>query len=140
MQIIHKGPVTALASALTLTGSLAASTSECDVSLASYCDLHVDYAQGTGGTAPKLELVVEVQCEGSTTWRQPTTGSPGTPSGGAVAVELVTVTYELTASGNVVLPVPCFGASKLRVKVRETGTPSPYGTVSVRAVPSRVGA
>ena len=140
MQIIHKGPTAALLSDATLTGSLVASTQECDVSLASYCDLHVDYAQGTGGTSPKLELTVEVKCEGSSTWRQPTTGSAGTPSGGAVAVELVTVTYQLTASGNVVLPVPCYGASKLRVKVRETGSPSPFGTVSVRAVPSRVGA
>lgn len=139
MQIIHKGPTAALASALTLTGSLVASD-EVDVCLASYCDLHVDYAQGTGGTSPKLELVVEVQCEGSSTWRQPATGSPGSPGGGAVAVELVTVTYQLTASASVVLPVPCYGAKSLRVKVRETGAPSPFGTVSVRAVPSRVGA
>ena len=140
MQIVHKGPTTELASALTLTGSLVASDEECDVSLASYCDLHIDYAAGTGGTSPKLELAVEVQCEGSSTWRQPTTGSAGTPSGGAVAVELVTVTYQLTASASVVLPVPCYGAKSLRVKVRETGSPSPFGTVSVRAVPSRVGA
>lgn len=139
MHPIHKGPTKALASAQTLTGSLVASTEACDVSLASHCELHVDYAQGTGGTSPKLELEVETRCESSDTWRDPSVGDAGTPSGGAVAIALTTTTYTLAATAGVSFTVPCHGARDLRVKVRETGTPSPYGSVSVRAVPVRLG-
>lgn len=138
--LIHKGPSIALLSAVTLTGSFVASTEECDVSNASYVDLHVDHTPGTGGSSPTLELLVEVQAEGSGTWRQPATGNAGTVAAGAVPVALTTPTYTLAAAAGVVIPsIPVYGSSKLRVKVRETGTPSPYGSVSVRAVPSRVG-
>lgn len=140
MQLIHKGPPKVLLSAVTLTGSFVASTEECDVANASYVDLHVDHTPGTGGTTPTLELLVEVQAEGSATWRQPATGNAGTVAAGAVPVALTTPTYTLAAAANVVIPsIPVYGASKLRVKVRETGGPSPFGSVSVRAVPSRVG-
>lgn len=138
-QIVHKGPATALLTAQTLTGTLVASTPECDVSLASYCDLTVDYTQGTGGTSPKLELTVEQKHEGSSTWRQVATFDAGTVAAGAVPLALTTPTYTLAATGGAVFSVPCFGAGKLRVKVRETGSPSPYGNVTVSAVPSRVG-
>jgi hypothetical protein len=137
--MIHKGPLTALFTAQTLTGSLVASTAECDVSLASYCDLTVDYTQGTGGTSPKLELTVEQKHEGSSTWRQVATLDAGTVAAGAVPLALTTPTYTLAASASLVFSVPCFGAGKLRVKVRETGSPSPFGSVTVAAIPSRVG-
>lgn len=138
--LIHKGPSIALLSAVTLTGSFVASTEECDVANASYVDLHVDHTPGTGGSSPTLELLVEVQTEGSGTWRQPATGNAGTVAAGAVPVALTTPTYTLAAAANVVIPaIPVYGASRVRVRVRETGGPSPYGTVSVRAVPSRVG-
>lgn len=136
---IHKGPPKALVSAQTLTGTLVASAETCDVSLASHCELHVDYAQGTGGTSPKLELEVETRCEGSDAWRDPAIGDAGTPSGGAVAIALTTVTHTLAASAGVSFLIACPGARDLRVRVRETGTPSPYGSVSVRAVPVRLG-
>ncbi len=140
MQLVHKGPSKVLLSAQTLTGSFVASTEECDVSLASHVDLHIDHTPGTGGTAPTLELLVEVQAEGSATWRQPATGDAGTVSAGAVPVALTTPTYTLAAAANLVVPaIPVLGTSKLRVRVRETGSPSPFGAVSVRAVPSRVG-
>jgi len=127
--MIYKAAPTVLASALTLTGSLVASTTEVDTSLASYVTLFVDYTKG--GSATLLELVVEEQVQGDTTWRQTSAQSSGTPSGGAVAVELVSTTYTVTATGSREITVPCYGASKLRVKVRETGTPG--GTITVKA-------
>lgn len=133
--MIYKSAPTVLASAQALTDTLAASAGEVDTSLASYVSLAIDYTKG--GSATLLELVVEKQIQGDTTWRQISAQSSGTPSGGAVAVELVGVTYTVGATGSREITVPCYGASKVRVKVRETGTPS--GSVTVTAVASRVG-
>lgn len=133
--LIYKGAPLTLRAATALTGSLVASD-PLDVSADSYASVTVDYTKG--GSATLLEVVPEVQLQGDTTWRPVTAQNAGTPSGGAVAVELVAITYTLGATGSREFSVPVFGASKLRVKVRETGTPG--GTCAVIAVASRVGA
>ena len=135
MSQVYKSAPTVIASAQALTGTLAASTGTVDTALASYVTFAIDYTKG--GSATLLELVVEEQAQGDTTWRPMAAQSSGTPSGGAVAVELVSTTYTMTVSGSVSHTVPCYGATKVRVKVRETGTPG--GSVTVTAVASRVG-
>lgn len=130
---IYKNTPKVLANALVLTGSLVA-TEEVDVSNESYVSLFVDYTKG--GTA--LELVVETRPQGDDEWYSETASNSGTPSGGAVSIESVEVTRTITATSKRAITVPCYGASKLRVRVRETGTPS--GTVTITAVSSRVGA
>lgn len=134
-QLIYKGAPLTLRAAAALTGSHVAS-GEIDVSADSYASVTIDYTKG--GSATLLEIIPEVQLQGDSTWRPVTAQNAGTPSGGAVAVELVSVMYTMTATGAREVSVPVFGASKLRVKVRETGTPG--GSCTVTAVASRVGA
>jgi len=135
MSQVYKSAPTVIASAVTLTGSLVAST-DIGTELDSYVDVDVDYTKG--GSATLLELVPEVQIQGDTTWRPISAQNAGTPSGGAVAVELVTLTYTVTATGARRFSVPVFGASRFRVRYRETGTPG--GSVTLTATRSRVGA
>lgn len=130
--MIHKSAPTVLAADVALTDSLVA-TDDVDTSLASYVTFAIDYTKG--GTA--LEVVFEEQLQGDATWRPATAQSSGSPSGGAVSVELVSVTHTVTATGSRSITLPCYGATKMRARVRETGTPS--GTVTVTAVASRVG-
>lgn len=134
-ELIYKSAPEVIRAAAALTGSLVAS-SEVDVSADSYVDVDVDYTKG--GSATLLELVPEVQIQGDTTWRGISAQNAGSVSAGAVSVELVTLTYTVTATGVRRFSVPVFGASKFRVKARETGTPG--GSATITATRSRVGA
>lgn len=130
---VYKGaPKTLLEAAL--TGSLVASE-EIDVSNESYLSLFVTYAQSSG---TEMKLVLETKPQGDDEWYQECAANTGTPATGEVDIESVVVTRTFTQSGRYALTLPCYGASKARVRVIETGTAD--GTVKVTAVPSRVGA
>lgn len=130
--LVYKSAPKTLTSALALTDTLAASE-PIDTSNDSYVTFAIDYTKG--GDATLLELVAEFDVGG--TWYPETAANSGTPSGGAVNVEAVAVTRTITATGLRTITLPCYGASRARVKVRETGTPG--GTVTVTGVAARVG-
>ena len=128
-------PQTIRASA-TLTGTLVASdVVRCEND--SHVTVEVDFTKGTGGTG--LELVAETLREGASTWQPATVQNAGTPSAGAVAIELLSVTHTMSVTGVRSITFPVLGAVQFRVRAREVGSPSPFGTLALVAVRARIG-
>ena len=131
-------PVRLRATADALTTSLVASDA-IDVSTHSMVTVETDYTAGTGGDG--VEFVPEVLMAGQSTWSAAVSAlDAGTPSGGAVTMGLAAVTYSAGA-GKRTLHVPVYGASKFRVRIKETTSTSisVEGTCGVLAVASRLG-
>lgn len=128
---------TVLRASATLTGARVAST-ELDVATWSHVTVEVTYTVGTGGTSPALELEPQVLGADGTTWLPAQTAlTPGTPATGQVALACATPLYTRDAAGSFVLTIPVLGHARFRVRVRETGGPSPYGTCAVSAYRAR---
>ena len=128
-------PSTLRAAATTLTGSYVA-TSELDVD--NYAFVTVTLAYTKGGSATLLQFVAEQLFAGgeSADWSPAEClQNAGSPSGGAVASEVLDTSYTVTATGNRTLHFRVYGAAKFRLRLKETGTPG--GTCKVTAVASR---
>lgn len=140
MNLFDKGAPSRLrATSLALTTSLVASD-PLDVSTHSMVSLETEYAAGTGGNG--VEYLPEVLMAGETTWSPAVCAlNAGTPSGGAVTVEACAVTYSAVA-GKRTLHIPVYGATKFRVRIKETTATSisVAGTCGLLAVASRLGA
>lgn len=139
MDLFDKGSPQRLRTTAALTTSLVASD-ELAVSTHSYVSLEVKYAAGTGGTG--VEYLPEVLMAGESVWSPAVSAlSAGTPSGGAVTMEACAVTYSQGA-GKRTLHIPVYGATKFRVRVKETTATSisAAGTCGILAVASRLGA
>lgn len=112
-----------------LTGSLVASST---VDTRGFTRVSVAFVYTKGGSATLLEAHPELSFDGGTTWIPAVSAlSVGTPTGGAVSIEMTDPTYTVTASGNRVLHLETYGAQLFRVRVRETGTPG--GTCGITA-------
>lgn len=128
-----KTKVVTLGSAVTLTGSDAVigSPGTFDVRNNRELSLLVDW---TKGTATALELLVESSPvdSGDDWYPHPLASDAGATFSSGVATQAVgTLRYSITATGRHHLPVRIFGAHRIRVKAKETGTVG--GTLTVKA-------
>lgn len=128
-------PLETLASALALTTSLAAHGSALDLRQSSDVTLALVYAVGTDGTG--AEYVVEASLEDSpTTWvpLEEVLDTSGTASGGSLTAPSSQLVRQIvTALPSRIVIVDARGCRWLRVKARETGSPSVAGTMTVQA-------
>lgn len=136
MTAIYKETPVTLRESAALTDAFVATTASLDVSQAARADVFLDYTKG--GSATALEFYAERQFAGDTAWYTGASETVGTPSGGAVAVTLNRPVYTVGATEKFTLSLPTYGASALRLRVKETGTPG--GTLAVTGVAVRVGA
>lgn len=136
--LFDKTPQRTIRASALLTGSQIASD-PVDVATWSHVVIDVDYTVGTGGTNPAVELEPQVSDNG-TDWSPAESAlSTGSPSAGQVAMSVATPLYTRAVSGRFCLTFPVLGHSRFRVKVRETGSPSPFGTCSITAATARMG-
>jgi len=139
MNLFDKSAPTTLRATSALTTSLVASD-ELAVPTHSTVTIEVEYTAGTGGTG--VEYVPEVLMAGQSVWSPAVTAlNAGTPSAGAVTIEACAATYSQVA-GKRTLHVPVYGATRFRVRVKETTATSisVAGTCAILAVASRLGA
>lgn len=133
-----KTKVVTLAAAQTLTDTdavmgdpAAANPGVFDVRNNRELSLLVDW---TKGTATALELLVESSPvdSGDDWYPHPLASDAGATFSSGVATQAVgTLRYSITATGRHHLPVRIFGAHRIRVKAKETGTVG--GTLTVKA-------
>ena len=115
-----------LASAVTLTGSAVAS-SQVPIRSEAQHTLYVGFTKGTSGTG--LSLTIEVSPDDlETTAANSTWYQTGTWTSGATA-SFTADTFVSAASVNAAYTFKVVG-KKIRIKYSETGTPSPFGTIT----------
>ena len=135
--LFDKTSQTSIRASAALTDSQVASDSV-DVDTWSHVVIDVNYTVGTGGTNPGIELEPLVS-DDDTNWTPAESAlSAGAPSAGQVAFAVATTLYTRASSGRFCLTFPVYGHKRFRVKVRETGSPSPFGTCAITAARARV--
>lgn len=140
MNLFEKSAPVVLRDAVTLLTAALVASAELPVDNDSYVTVETLVDLGTGGTNPTIELHPEVSMNGTDYAPAVSALNPGAVASGAVSVELADTTYTQTVAGRRTFHVPVYGAKKFRVRVRETGGPSPFGTCQITAVASRLGA
>lgn len=134
--IRHRRLVLADGQTLTASYVVTSSIGAFDVRGVSQITIFREYAPGSGETSNTMELVVETNVdETPTNWHQEGTIDDSTPT--AATDDAVTFQSDSTNAGSTYLGVPIrlpVDASNCRIRIKETGVATNFGTATVRVV------